>query len=228
MPVLEAERASLSLLEKATLALLIAAIRPKIIVETGVWRGCTTRFISQFCTNNTIEAKIYGFDLPNVINELLHCDSFLAKTANVELCPGTLPESLRQWLKRVRPSIDLALIDANHSYWSVMTELRALRPYLAEDAYVLCHDYGRGKRSYEGVQCAINAFGARYGFAVLPLWSKQITGDCAWNAALLRRQAALSRLRRLYHVRRSLPDRYRGLAAVYARLLRAVKRHAPA
>jgi len=96
MPGLEQMYGSLSPLEKAQLDLLMVAIAPRVIVERGVWRGRTTRFLSEFATLNRIPATIYGFALPEIIGELHAGDPFFATAPNVQLVAGAprQPQSL--------------------------------------------------------------------------------------------------------------------------------------
>ena len=58
---------------------IILTTRSKTIVETGVWKGKTTKFILELLYLNNIDSKIYGFDFTNLIEDLFNSDSFFRK-----------------------------------------------------------------------------------------------------------------------------------------------------
>lgn len=209
MPELSMQTASLTPLEKSMIALLITAIKPKLIIETGVWRGLTTRFISEFANQNSLQFKIVGFDLPDIIDELLEID-FLKQSPNIQFVKGLLPESLTGWLTQSHPIIDFAIIDADHNYFSAYTELSAIEPYLAEDGYFFCHDYGIDQNNHEGVLCAVEDFCRQYGFTALPLQSRPSSPKTILSAqsVILRRRMVTPFSRKLSHIRKYMKRKY--------------------
>jgi hypothetical protein len=205
MPELHQQQGSLTPLEKFQLGILMTGIRPNVVVETGVWRGRTTRFIADFMTLNEIPGVVYGFDRPEIIGELLSGDPFFGSASNIKFIKGSLPDSLSVWLSGRKSQIDMALVDAHHSYYAVYKELSLLGPWMNPAGYIFCHDYGESGSKYEGVMCAVNDFSAKYGFSVLPLRSSNDSqGYKSCQAAILHRPVVCSRSRRLFHWRKYL------------------------
>ena len=62
---------SLNSFEKSILLHVLAISHPRIILELGVYKGMTTKFICDWLKQYKIEAQVVGFDLPEVINQLL-------------------------------------------------------------------------------------------------------------------------------------------------------------
>lgn len=226
MPNLLQQRASLTPLEKAQVGLTVVAIQPQVVVETGVWRGRTTRFLSELMTNNHIDGVVYGFDFPDVIDELYEIDPFFNSVGNVKFVKGALPNSMRDWLAQ-NPSlmIDFALVDATHSYTAVYDELTLIAPRLREDGYIFCHDYDLDEKSHVGVMVAIEDFCRKNDFAIMPLLSRPPAPktDASWQAALLRRKLKPTWSQWLMHWRADARERYPALMNVW-RKIRGVKK----
>ena len=224
VPELHQQQGSLTPIEKLQLSILIAGVRPRILVETGVWRGRTTRFLSDFLTLNQIPGMVYGFDRPEIVRELLVGDPFFTSATNIEFVTGDLPASLVNWLSRTNEQVDFALIDAHHSYYAVYRELSLLGPRMNPGGYIFCHDYGESGSKYEGVMCAVNDFSAKFGFSVLPLRSLngvQIHQSC--QSAILHRPVNCSRQRQLFHWRKYFAQNNPRIASVWGRARTAVE-----
>lgn len=223
MPILFQQRASLTPLEKAQVGLMLIALQPKVIVETGVWRGRTTRFLSELMTRNGINGTLYGFDFADVIEELYEIDPFFNSTSNVEFIKGPLPGSMKIWLQDNSDlKIDLALIDATHSYNAVYDELSLIAPRLSQDGYIFCHDYDVDEKSHVGVVAAIEDFCRKFDFAVMPLHSRPPAPkiDISWQSAVLRRKISITWHQRFYHWRADARERYPN----FVRFLRKFRR----
>ncbi len=218
MPLLEQQYGSLTPLEKAQVGLIMAVCQPKVIVETGVWRGRTTRFMAEFLTLNHMDGHIYGFDLPEVLNELKSGDSWFGIAENVTLMQGTLPNSLVSWLESHDQLIDFALVDAYHSYYAVRKELSVIAPRLSQHGYIFCHDYGRLQSKYEGVMCAVNDVARLFSLSVLPLWSKDDSdSEHFCQAAILHREVRCTTPRKIFHLRKYIAQEYPALASIWGR-----------
>jgi len=221
IPILLQQRASLTPLEKTQVGLIMIALQPKVIVETGVWRGRTTRFLSEFLTYNQITGMIYGFDFPDVIDELHEIDPFFKNVINVDFVKGALPASMKEWLaKNSSLMIDFAVVDATHSYNAVYDELALISSHLSKDGYIFCHDYDLDEKSHVGVALAVEDFCRKFDFTVMPLLSRPPTPktDASWQAALLRRKLKPTWNQRLTHWRADARERYPRLTALIRKL----------
>ncbi len=222
MPLLYHAEGSLSALEKSQLGILIAATQPQVIVETGVYQGLTTLFLSEFLRLNHINGVVYGFDLPEVIYNLQSQDSLLRETLNVRLVGGVLPNSLYNWLAKQDISIDLAIIDANHSFYAVYSELMLIGSHLSPNGYIFCHDYGREGTTFERVMCAVNEYSRHHNFGVIPVWSNPGASlETKCEAAILHRSVSSSTKFRLMAWRKYLAEAHPRLAGFW-NLLRTV------
>jgi len=225
MPTLLQQRASLTPLEKAQVGLTVIAIQPKVVIETGVWRGRTTRFLSELMLLNQIPGTIYGFDFPDVIDELYEIDPFFQTTSNVKFVKGSLPGSLGGWLTE-NPTlmIDFALVDATHSYYAVYEELVRIAPRLCDDGYIFCHDYDLDEKSHIGVAAAIDDFCKKYDFVAMPLHSRPPAPkvDRSLQSALLRRSLKVNWGEKLIHWRADARERYPQMMS-FVRKLRGMK-----
>jgi len=221
MPVLFQQRASLTPLEKAQVGLTVIALQPRIVVETGVWRGRTTHFLSELMRRNHIDGRIYGFDFPNVIDELYEINPFFKSVNNVEFVKGALPFSMKDWLaKNPDLMIDFALVDATHSYNAVYNELTLIAAHLREDGYIFCHDYDLDEKSHVGVAVSIDDFSRKFDFAIMPLHSRPPAPktDISWQSALLRRKLNLKWSQRITHWRADARERYPTLMRFWRKL----------
>ena len=148
---LTTEDQSLNSIEKSLLIHFIGVANPKIILELGVYKGSTTKFINEFLNVNNIKSKIIGFDLEDVIIQLTEEDPLIkemVKKNRLELIGGLLPFTLKKYLKQNKPTIDCVLIDAKHDYKSVFGELTLIWPYLSKDGFIICHDYHKTRLQY--------------------------------------------------------------------------------
>jgi hypothetical protein len=167
-PPLVESRASLSPIEKSLLGHLILLARPKVILEIGVYRAVTTRFIIEFLELNEIDCRVVGFDLSEIVDQLRAQPEVVRWEAarRLELVPGELPASLGDWLGANRPEVGLALIDARHQYSSVMWELRLIWPWLSPHGYIVGHDYCA---EFDGVRYAFDHFAKKQSAMLMPL-----------------------------------------------------------
>ena len=200
-PMLVGDQGSLTPTEKSLLGHFILLARPRLIIELGVFRGVTTQFICEFLHENEIDAKVLGFDLPDVVAELRKTNTPIRnweETSRLQLIPGQLPTILENWLCISNEPVDFALVDANHSYGSVIGELRLLWPRLSENGYIFCHDYSS---KHEGVQYAVDRFAAKQRAMVLSLNSSSRARDAGHTSVLvaLCHHPYKVRLSRLWH-----------------------------
>jgi predicted O-methyltransferase YrrM len=199
-PLVEAS-ASLSPVEKSLLGHFLLLTQPRLVVEVGVYRAVTTRFLIDALALNAMTARVVGFDLPEVVVQLRTGHPDVARwerEGRLELVGGELPESLRDWAARTTPQIDLALVDARHDFPSVMWELRLLWPHLAPHGVILGHDY---TAEFDGVRYAFDHFARRHGAMLLPLTGQSDSATTRSTLIALRRPLYTKTLRSWLHHR---------------------------
>lgn len=180
LPPMEHEAGSIHYIEKIFIAQFIFMTRPPLIIETGTFKGQTTKFISQFLAQNGIKGKIASFDLPEVIDTLLNNDGYFRNAPNVDLVKGSLPQTLSNYLSELNDKISFAIIDSEHSYRQVYSELQTIDPYMADNGYIFCHDYLPENALYAGVVKAVDTFAKDHNYNMLP-----VVGHGVWGAAVL-------------------------------------------
>jgi predicted O-methyltransferase YrrM len=117
--------------DSAFLYYVIRAIRPKIVIETGVWYGYSSTFILQaLCEDGqgtlcSIDLKDENF--PRGLHEGFVVPKELRSRWNLLLgrSEEKLPEALEKY-----PEVDLFVHDSDHSYDNMMYEFRAVWPKL--------------------------------------------------------------------------------------------------
>lgn len=186
-PPMQHEVGSIGFIEKMILGTLVLVTQPQVVVETGVFKGQTTQFLAEFTRLNGLSTQIVGFDLPDVVQQLLESSS-LPRQDNVTLVPGRLPYSLKDWLSGNRKPIAVAVIDAGHTFDAVMSELLLIEPHICSGGYIFCHDYRPGDSGYEGVWVAVDSFSEKYGYERVALNPSLYHGEeVVWGSALLRK-----------------------------------------
>ncbi len=183
LPEMSHDPGSMVYIEKLTVAHLIFVSEAREIVETGSFKGQTTKFISEFLFANDLDGTIASFDIPEMIDKLLEEDPYFLTATNVRLIKGHLPGTLKDYLKNLGRPVDFAIVDSEHSYVQVSAELKVLAPYLGDDAYVVCHDYRPSDETYSGVVRAVDEFQEKEGYELLSLCGKKV-----WGLAILRKR----------------------------------------
>ena len=122
--------------------------RYKTIVEIGVFRGHTTRYLCEAA--QVTGGMVYGFDFWG-IDRFTHYDGYskaavrrYLKTWGVEnfklLQIDTKTKEFKQLLKEKCPVIDFAFIDGDHSYDGIKYEFEAVYPLLNREGMIVFHD----------------------------------------------------------------------------------------
>jgi len=119
--------------ERLILRAVLEEIRPKISIEIGTAQGGSLGMISKY------SEKVYTLDIsPNCKAAL--GESFPNTTFITGNSKETLPELLRQ-LDDTDGEIGFILIDGDHSYKGVLTDIRTLLEYRPRcPTYILMHD----------------------------------------------------------------------------------------
>lgn len=103
---------------------LILAKRPKLIVECGAGNGD--------CTKLLVHMKwYYEFDLASIT------DKALDGIDEVDWKIGLSYERLKEFDDN---SIGMCIIDTDHNYWTLRTELEAVMPKMEEGGLIVMHD----------------------------------------------------------------------------------------
>jgi len=157
-------------------------LKPKIVVETGVGFGISSKFILQALQDNGF-GELYSIDYPRSkyssdagiqINESSY-------TTQVDLPGYIIPDYLRkQWtllLGRSRDvlpplckrlgEIDLFFHDSEHTYQNMISEYETVWPYLRENGILASHDIdwnGAFNEFIEKNKCNATISGKRFGF----------------------------------------------------------------
>ena len=143
---------SMTITEISSLCHLVAARRPRKVLEIGSFRGLTTLNLAI----NAPEAEIHTLDLPPNFDpaqtEFEHHDR------NIITTRGFYYYEAREEMTRIHQhygdtatfdyeeiggGVDLCLIDAAHSYEYVRNDTTRSLPLMANNSLMLWHDYGR-------------------------------------------------------------------------------------
>ena len=186
-PDLEHQIGSIGFVEKMIIGQLLIVAQPKFVIETGVFRGFTTKFVREFLKNNGLSGcRIAAFDRSDVIEELQR-DPYFASEKNIEMVGGPLPASLKRRLEATEHMVDFAIVDADHSYRGVTGDLKALAPHMRPGGYIFAHDYRTGDPEYEELIAAVDHFALTQGFGILPLNPTEFGTQNVWGSAILRK-----------------------------------------
>jgi predicted O-methyltransferase YrrM len=143
---------SMTITEISTLCLIVAARRPKKILEVGTFRGLTTLNLAL----NAPEATVHTLDLPTDADPA--STAYDTADASIIKRRGYYYYAGRSEAARIKQhhgdtasfnyssiggDIDICLIDAAHSYDYVRNDTEKVLPFMAESGLLLWHDYGR-------------------------------------------------------------------------------------
>ena len=143
---------SMTVTEIASLCMLVAARRPKKILEIGSFQGLTTLTLAL----NAPPATVHTLDLPPETSptqtKFENADAAIIGRRGHYFYAGR-PEAsrIRQHFgdsasfdySSIGGEVDVALIDAAHSYDYVRNDTAKVLPLMARDGLILWHDYGR-------------------------------------------------------------------------------------
>jgi cephalosporin hydroxylase len=119
----------------------IVAIRPDVIVETGVFNGGSTVFHASLC-RLLGHGRVIGIDI-NVPREVREAVKNHVVGAHVTLIQGssTDPMVLDRVYALIRPQDKvMVILDSDHSYAHVTAELEAYAPLVSVGSYLLATD----------------------------------------------------------------------------------------
>jgi hypothetical protein len=122
----------------------------KIVVELGVAGGDTTDFLCHAVKN--VNGHIYGFDMWNVhglwnqfptSSSKQYVENKLKNFGHLNFTLtqiNTKTKEFKDKLNELCPVIDLAFIDACHSYEGIKNDFDAIYPHMTHDGIVVFHD----------------------------------------------------------------------------------------
>ena len=181
----------------------ITAVRPKLIIEVGSWKGRSALAMADILKRDRIDAEIVCVDtwlgspehwlkvqrewytslqIKNGFPRLYQ--TFLANVVDrhqgdvITPFPST-SENAALILDHFNVRADLCYIDAAHEYASVMRDLNAYWPLLAEDGVLIGDDYGY----WPGVTRAAQDFAGQNGLVLQAGDGKFVLGKGRWSKA---------------------------------------------
>ncbi|MEM3573395.1 MAG: class I SAM-dependent methyltransferase [Nitrososphaeria archaeon] len=121
------------------------ALKPRVVIETGVASGFSTALILQSLSLNG-RGLLYSIDVPNLDPEAVLPDGkepgWLIPKGLKErwtFIYGLSRDKLKPLLQKLG-SVDLFLHDSEHSYENMMFEFKAVWPFLREGGILLADD----------------------------------------------------------------------------------------
>jgi predicted O-methyltransferase YrrM len=128
--------------EMAAISALVAAMRPKNVLEFGTCDGCSTWHL---WANSGPDTVITSIDLPSGVKAIGSTDAGLQGVRKRPFLPDDPRVRLvemdsRLWAPEVPGGVDFCFIDAGHSYECVRNDTEKALSALKDDGVVLWHD----------------------------------------------------------------------------------------
>lgn len=144
---------SMTITEISSLCYLVAARRPRKILEIGTFQGLTTLNMAM----NVSEAEVHSVDLPPDVHIgstqfATADDAIISRRGKYYYTETPAAKRIHQhygdtatfdFLGEIGNAVDFCLIDAAHSYEYVRNDTAKVLPLMKENGLVLWHDYGR-------------------------------------------------------------------------------------
>ncbi len=120
---------------------LVFALRPDVIIETGVAHGGSLVYSASLCALMN-KGHVIGVDIATrPVNRARIQAHPLADRISLVDGDSSAPEVVAQVRKHIRPGDTvLAVLDSNHSYGHVMAELKAYAPLVTKGSYIVATD----------------------------------------------------------------------------------------
>jgi len=110
-------------------------LKPKNVVELGTCLGITTAYLAK-----AYPARIYTFEGIGAISNEAKEVWKLLKINNIELIEGAIDATLPNFLIKNSPNIDIAIVDANHSYAATIANFKNLAPHISNNGCIVFDD----------------------------------------------------------------------------------------
>ncbi|GJM60392.1 class I SAM-dependent methyltransferase [Persicobacter diffluens] len=147
--------------------------KAKTVLELGTSLGINAAYLAQ-----NADRQLYTFEGIPEIGQIAQKNWEKLQIHNIQLIPGNIDESLPQWLTEKQAKIDIAFIDANHTYAATMRYFEQLLPFLHEDSLLIFDDLYYSKamtqaweeiKAHPKVHCAFDY----YRFGILSFSPRQ-------------------------------------------------------
>jgi predicted O-methyltransferase YrrM len=122
--------------DRVMLYALVRGLRPERVLEIGVRWGGGARIIAAALEDAAGAGRAIGID---PVTKAFRCGQ-RELFGRYELFQGYSPEAISQAVAQLGGTIDLAIIDAMHTYDHVLADFQGVIPHLAPGAHVLLHD----------------------------------------------------------------------------------------
>lgn len=158
-------------------------LRPKTILEIGVYRGIRSYEMLSLASDLNSSIKYYGFDLFEKISKKkiklelskqpLHKKEIKAKLSRfkntkVELIGGDTQITLKKFIKS-KLKIDFIFIDGGHSVKTILSDWKNVKKVMSKKSIVIFDDYYDDAKISKKYGCnkVINEIGDEFNFEIL-------------------------------------------------------------
>lgn len=163
-------------------ARLFNELRPRVVVDVGVWKGASTIHLAGMLRDAGIDGAVIGIDvflgnfdppyhatIKRRNGLALLYEQFLSNIAHRKLQDYIVPMPYisvfaGRTLRRLEVFADVVHVDAAHEYVFVLEDLKAFWPILRSGGYLIADDYGP---AWPGVKKAVDEFAAGLGIPVI-------------------------------------------------------------
>lgn len=118
--------------------LIIEAVRPSLIVETGTWTGCSALWLARTSGAQVVTVDVDGDDrVPSVVRDAwssYRVESLRGDSLDVAA------EVAHVWSDETVDGTVLVSLDSDHSAAHVRAELDAYAPLVSPGSYLVCED----------------------------------------------------------------------------------------
>ena len=141
---------SMTLSEISSLCCLVAARRPKKILEIGSFRGLTTLNLAI----NAPQAEVHTVDITNAWGSYYYSER--PEVTNIHQHYGDT--NTFDFAREIGDGVDFCLIDGGHGYEQVRNDTIKVLPLLTDDCILLWDDYGKNDFLAENESFGVSRF----------------------------------------------------------------------
>jgi predicted O-methyltransferase YrrM len=141
---------SMTLAEISSLCFLVAATRPKKILEIGTFRGLTTLNLAL----NAPQAEVHTVDITDTWGSYYFAER--PEITNIHQHRGDT--NTFDFAREIGVGVDFCLIDGGHQYEQVRNDTIKVLPLLTDDCILLWDDYGKNDFLTENESFGVSQF----------------------------------------------------------------------